>query len=66
MSGAKKNDKSITFYNGEEKVMFLEYVNSIPNACRWVESKGIIWTHAMIYNRKTREKLDRIINPKKD
>lgn len=59
-----KNDISMTFYNQEERVLFLEYVNNTEKAVKWVESKGIKWTHAMVYNRKTRLKLDRIINPK--
>lgn len=57
-----KNDFSMTFYNGEEKRLFMEYVHNTEAAISWVNSKAIIWTHAMIYNRRTREKVDRIIN----
>ena len=58
----KKNDFSMTFYNGEEKRLFLEYVHSTEKAISWVKGKGIIWTHAMIYERRTREKIGRITN----
>lgn len=58
----KKNDFSMTFYNLDEKVMFLEFVHSTEKAVLWINSKGIIWTHAMIYNRRTREKISRIKN----
>lgn len=52
----------MTFYNGEEKRLFMEFVHNTDTAINWVNGKGIQWTHAMIYNRRTREKLDRIIN----
>lgn len=55
-----KNDFSMTFYNGEEKRLFLEFVHNTDTAINWVNEKGIEWTHAMIYNRRTREKIDRI------
>ena len=58
----KKNDFSMTFYNGEERRLFLEYVHDTEKAINWANSKGIEWTHAMVYNRRTREKVDRIIN----
>ena len=58
----RKNDFSMTFYNGEEKRLFMEFVHNTDTAINWVNGKGIQWTHAMIYNRRTREKLDRIIN----
>jgi hypothetical protein len=58
----KKNDYSMTFYDGEEKRLFLEFVHSTDKAIAWVNSKEIKWTHAMIYERRTRQKLDRIIN----
>ena len=57
-----KNDYSMTFYNGEEKRLFLEYVHNTDKAISWVKMKGIEWTHAMIYNRRTREKIQRITN----
>ncbi len=52
----------MTFYNQEQRVLFLEYVNNTDKAVKWVDSKSIEWTHAMIYERKTRQKLDRILN----
>ena len=58
----KKNDFSVTFYNGEERRLFMEYVHNTNTAINWVNSKGIKWTHAMIYNRRTREKVTRILN----
>ena len=59
----RKNDFSMTFYNGEEKRLFLEFVHDTNKAIGWVNAKGIEWTHAMLYNRRTREKIERIINP---
>lgn len=61
----KKNDFSMTFYNGEEKRLFLEFVHNTEKAVHWVNSKGIKWTHAMIYERRSRKKIDRIYNEKK-
>lgn len=52
----------MTFYNGEERRLFLEYVHNTQTAITWVKSKGIQWTHAMVYDRRTRAKIDRIIN----
>jgi hypothetical protein len=56
----RKNDYSISFFNEEEKVMFLEFVNDTKLAIKWVNEKGIIWTHGNVYNRRTREFLTRI------
>jgi len=61
----KKNDFSITFYNGEERRLFLEFVHDTEKALSWTDEKGIEWTHAMLYNRRTREKMGRINNEKK-
>jgi hypothetical protein len=58
----KKNDFSMTFYNGEERRLFLEYVHNTNKAIEWVRGKGIAWTHAMVYERRTRNKISRIIN----
>ena len=60
----KKNDFSMTFYNQEEKRLFLEFVHNTDKTIRWVESKKIEWTHAMIYDRRTREKVMRISRDK--
>ena len=57
-----KNDFSMTFYNGEEKRLFLEFVHDTNKAIAWVNEKHIEWTHAMIYNRRTRQKINRILN----
>jgi len=56
-----KNDFSMTFYNEEEKRLFMEFVHDTNKAIQWVNSKGIEWTHVMVYNRRTREKIDRIV-----
>ena len=61
---SNKNEFSMTFYLEEERTLFLEYVNNTEKAIKWYEGKGKSWSHCMIYNRKTREKLDRIVNPK--
>ena len=37
----KKNDYSMSFYNGEDRTMFLEYVHNTNKAIIWVNSKGI-------------------------
>ena len=58
----KKNDFSMTFYNGEERRLFLEYVHDTDKSIKWVEKKGIKWTHAMVYDRRTRAKVERIVN----
>jgi len=60
----KKNDFSMTFYDGEERRLFLEFVHNTDKAEKWMERKNIRWTHAMVYNRRTREKITRIINNK--
>lgn len=57
-----KNDFSMTFYNGEDRSLFLEYVHNTDKAISWAKSKGVKWTHAMVYNRRTREKVARLIN----
>ena len=58
----KKNDFSMTFYDGEKKRLFMEYVHDTNKMINWVNSKQIEWTHAMVYDRRTREKVNRIIN----
>lgn len=58
----KKNDFSISYYYGAERVLFLEYVHDTNKATYWVNSKGIQWTHYAIYNRRTREFIEVIYN----
>ncbi len=61
----KKNDFSMTFYENQERVLFLEYVHSTDKAIEWIEKVACKnWTHAMVYDRRTREKVNRIVNPK--
>lgn len=59
---SKKNDFSVTFYNREDKIMFFRYCHNFSSAAQWMMKKNKIWTHAMVYNRRTRESLERIIN----
>lgn len=59
----KKNDYSMTFYKKDERVLFMEFVHDTEKAIKWVEKNNLSWTHAMIYERRTREKVDRILNP---
>lgn len=59
----KKNDYSMTFYKNNDRVLFIEFVHDTEKAIKWVENKNLSWTHAMIYERRTREKVDRILNP---
>lgn len=56
----KKNDYSITFYNVDDKVMFLEYVHIVKVAVKWVNDKGIQWTHGNVYDRRERNFLKQI------
>lgn len=60
----KKNDYSMTFYNNEDRRLFMQYVHNTETAIKWVNDKGIVWTHAMVYDRRTREKVTRIVNQK--
>lgn len=57
----KKNDFSMTFYNGEERRLFLEYVHNTAKAVQWINEKNIAWTHYIVYCRRTRKKLDRVV-----
>lgn len=54
----------MTFYDKEERTMFLQYVHNTNKAIEWVNAKSIQWTHAMVYDRRTREKLERVLNEK--
>ena len=56
----KKNDFSISFFNEEQRVMFLEYVHDTQKAVDWVNNKGITWSYGNIYDRRTREFLKQI------
>jgi len=58
----KKNDFSVTFYNGEEKRLFMEFVHDTEDAERWMKKNNIEWTHAMVYERRTRKTLTRLKN----
>lgn len=51
----------MTFYNDQERTLFLEYVHNTGKAVAWANSKGISWTHYVIYDRRTRAKLDRVL-----
>ena len=52
---AKKNDYSISFYNEQQRVLFLEYVHIPKVAFDWIKNKNIAWTHANMYDRRSRE-----------
>jgi hypothetical protein len=54
----------MTFYDNDERTMFLEFVHNTEKAINWVNLKGVQWTHAMIYDRRTRAKINRIKNEK--
>ena len=58
----KKNDFSMTFYFRNVRVLFLEYVHNTDTAIRWVKNHRIAWDEAIIYNRRTREKIKKIFN----
>lgn len=57
----KKNDFSMTFYNDQERTLFLEYVHNTGKAVAWANEKNIQWTHYVIYDRRTRAMLDRVL-----
>jgi len=56
----KDNDFSITFYNGEEKRLFMEFVQDTNYTIKWMRRKGIEWTHGMLYERRTKRTIGRI------
>ncbi len=56
----KKNDYSISYFHGDVRVLFLEYVHDTKKSVQWVNSKQIRWTHANVYERRTRMYLFRI------
>jgi hypothetical protein len=56
MKGKEKNDFNMTFYDGEQKRLFMEYVHDANKMLDWSKFKKNKWTHAMIYNRRTRGK----------
>lgn len=58
----KKNDFSISYYFEASRVLFLGYVHDTNRATAWVNSKGIKWTHYVIYDRRTRALLDVVYN----
>lgn len=55
----KKNDFSMTFYNKSEKILHLGFVHDTKKAVKWANDNKKVWTHANIYNRRTREFLAR-------
>ena len=57
----KKNDFSLTFYNDQERILFLEFVHDTGKAVAWANKKGINWTHYVVYDRRTRKQLQRIL-----
>jgi len=52
----------MTFYNGEEQRLFLEFVHDTEKAIQWLKKNSIEWTHCMVYERKTRKKIGRFKN----
>ena len=58
----KKNDYSMSFYNGDTRVLFLKFVHNTDKAEKWVDSKSISWTHANVYERRTEKFLSRLYN----
>lgn len=57
----RKNDFSMSFYNDQERTMFLAYVHDTDKAVRWCDSKGVNWTHYVVYDRRTREQIKRVL-----
>jgi hypothetical protein len=56
----KKNDYSISFFNDENRIMFIEFVHDTKKAVQWMDSKKLNWTHGNIYDRRKREFITRI------
>lgn len=51
----------MSFWNEQgERVLFLQYVHTIKAAISWADGNRIIWHHANVYNRKTRELIKQI------
>lgn len=64
----KENSYRIQYYNGDQSVMVLKYVNFIEKGTAWLKEKNITWTHAMVYDRRKEDrneagKIGRIYNP---
>lgn len=59
-----RNSFRIQFWNVEERSVKLPYVDYIVTATKWMDKNNIEWTHAMVYDRKTGDKIERIINEK--
>ncbi len=51
----KKNNYSISFFSEDKRVLFLEYVNIPKVAFDWVKKNNVEWTHANMYDRRSRE-----------
>lgn len=56
----KKNDYSLTFFFYNTKTLHLHYVHNTEKATKWATEKGIKWTHANIYNRRSKIFLERV------
>ena len=57
----KKNDFSMTFFENNKLVIYMEFVHDTDKAIKWIETvakKG--WSEANIYNRRTREFIEKI------
>ncbi len=57
----RKNDFAMSFYNGQERTMFLGFVHDTEKALLWAQNKGVIITHYVIYDRRTREQIKRVV-----
>lgn len=57
----RKNDFSMSFYNDQERTMFLEFVHDTEKAILWTQNKGVIFTHYVIYDRRTRAQIKRVV-----
>lgn len=48
----------MSFYLDHTRVLFLEYVHNCYAASQWTTQKNIIWDYVIIYNRRSRLKID--------
>lgn len=55
-----KNDFSCVAFRGDEKVNFMKYVHSLYTYRKYLERKGIEWTHINVYYRRSASFRERI------
>lgn len=59
---SKKPDFAMTFYRNDERIVSQQYIRDTVKFMKWVEQKVGNWTHCMIYDRHSGNKLARVVN----